>query len=188
MKVLSSFGALVLAVLVALGRQAPQDSFAGKQSAVAASPEMKRLAKVLTGDWDTVENMARSQFFPDGGSRRGTVHAQLASGGYTLVYEVHSNGSAGKLEGFHTIWWDKNTKLYYFFACFNNPNSPCRMRGTAHWEGASLVNDYEFTVNGKKTPCRDTFTFTPTSHTLVAAMDTGDGTMKTLITTTATRR
>ncbi len=29
---------------------------------------------------------------------------------------------------------------------------------------------------------------TPTSHTLTAAIDTGDGNMKTLITTTSTRR
>jgi hypothetical protein len=147
---------------------------------------MDRLAKVLAGDWNTVENMERSQFFPSGGSRHGVVHARLASGGYTLVYEVHSDGSAGKLDGFHTIWWDKSAKLYYFFACFNNPKSPCRMRGTAHWEGDSFVNNYESMVNGKSTRCRDTFTFTPNSHTLVAAIDSG-GTMKTAITTTATR-
>lgn len=187
MKALSRVGLVVLAVVVICVQQVPRDSFAGEQSAAVASPEMKRLAQVLTGNWDTVENMVRSQFFPDGGSRHGKVEARLASGGYTLVYEVHSNGSAGKLEGFHTIWWDKNTKLYYFFACFNNPDSPCRMRGTAHWEGDSLVNDYEFIVNGKKVPCRDTFTFTPTSHTILAAMDTGDG-MRIMITTTATRR
>jgi hypothetical protein len=62
------------------------------------------------------------------------------------------------------------------------------MRGTAHWEGDSFVNDYEQTVKGKKSAWRDTFTFTPTSHTLVAAMDVGNGTMLTLITTKATRR
>jgi hypothetical protein len=60
-----------------------------------------------------------------------------------LIYEVQSNGSAGKLDGFHTIWFDRTTKLYYFFACFNDPDHPCRMRGTAHWEGDAFVNDYE---------------------------------------------
>ena len=70
------------------------------------------------------------------------MHARLASGGYTLIYAVDSDGSAGVLDGFLTIWWDKTTKLYYFLACFNNPNDPCRMRGTAHWEGDALVNDY----------------------------------------------
>jgi hypothetical protein len=156
-------------------------------SVSAANLEMDRLARGLVGDWDTVEMMERSPSFPEGGSRKGLVHARLASGGYTLIYEVHSDGSAGKLDGFHTIWWDKNTKLYYFFACFNNPNGPCKMRGTAHWEGDSFVNDYDFVVNGNKTHWRDTFTFTPASHTLVAAMDSGSGRMKPVITTTATR-
>ncbi len=48
---------------------------------------------------------------------------------------------------------------------------PPSLRGTAHWEGAAFVNDYEDTVAGKKTQWRDSFTFTPTSHTLVAAME-----------------
>jgi carboxyl-terminal processing protease len=152
-----------------------------------ASPEMDRLARRLVGDWDTVEMMERGRSFPEGGSRKGHVQVRLASGGYTLIYEVHSEGSAGKLEGFLTIWWDKNAKLYYFLACFNNPNGPCRMRGTAHWESDSFVNDYDSVVNGNKTHWRDTFTFTPTSHLLVAAVDSGSGAMKPVITTTATR-
>jgi hypothetical protein len=153
----------------------------------AASPETDRLANALVGDWDTVEMMERGTFFSEGGSRKGHVHVRLASGGYTLIYEAHSDGSAGKLDGFLTIWWDKNTKLYHFLACFNNPNGPCRMRGTAHWEGDSFVNEYDSVVNGNKTQWRDTFTFTPTSHTLVAAVDSGRGAMKPVITTTATR-
>jgi len=154
----------------------------------AASPEMDRLAKALAGDWDSVETMERSDFFPNGGSRHGIVHVRLAAGGNSLIYEVHSNGSAGKLDGFHAIWWDKGAKLYYFFACFNNPNSPCRMRGSAHWEGDTFVNDYEEMINGKKSQWRDSFVITPTTHTLVAAMNMGDGAMKTFITTRATRR
>jgi hypothetical protein len=157
-------------------------------SVFAVSPEMDRLAKALVGDWDTVETMERGEFFPSGGSRKGHVHARLASGGYTLIYEVHSDGSAGMLDGFLTIWWEKNAKLYYFLACFNNPNGPCRMRGTAHWEGDSFVNDYEETIKGKRTSWRDSFTFAPSAHTLVAAMEVDGGAMRTLITTRATRR
>ena len=70
-------------------------SSAAEQSISAASPEMERVATVLLGDWDTVETMERGEFFPNGGSRKGTVHVRLASGGYTLIYEVHSDGSAG---------------------------------------------------------------------------------------------
>jgi hypothetical protein len=176
--------AMVLSAPLAVQQSAK--AIAAAQS--AAGPEMARLAKALVGDWNATETMEISQFFPHGGSRHGIVHVRLAAGGNTLIYEVHSNGSAGELDGSHTIWWDKDTRLYYFFACFNNPNHPCRMRGTAHWEGDRFVNDYEEMVDGRTTRWQDTFTITPASHTLIAAMDTGDGKMKTLITTRATRR
>ena len=153
----------------------------------AAGPEMERLAKALAGDWSTTETMQRSKFFPNGGSRHGKAHVKLAAGGTTLIYEVHSDGSAGKLDGMLVIWWDKAANLYEFFACFNDPAHPCKSRGTAHWEGATFVNDYDLTLDGRKTQARDSFSFTPSSHTLVAAMDQGDGTMRVLITTVATR-
>jgi carboxyl-terminal processing protease len=181
------FSLVLLMLSIASSQKEPSSLSPAEQPTSAVSPEMDRLANALGGDWDTVETMERGQLFPNGGSRKGTVHVRLASGGYTLLYEVHSNGSAGKLDGFLTIWWDKGTKLYYFLACFNNPSSPCRMRGTAHWDGDLFVNDYEFMVNGKHTKWRDTFTFTPNSHTLVAAMDLGTRAVKTVITTTATR-
>ncbi len=154
----------------------------------SAVPEMEKLAKALVGDWNTTETMEAGQGFPNGSSRHGIVHVKLAAGGTTLIYEVHSDGSAGKLDGMLLIWWEKDAGLYRVFVCFNNPNHPCEMRGTAHWEGDLFVNDYEETVKGSKTPWRDTFTFTPSSHTLLAAMNAGDGAMQTQITTKATRR
>lgn len=156
--------------------------------ASGASPEMARLAKALTGEWETVETMERSDLFPSGGSRHGIVRVRLAAGGTSLIYEVYSDGSAGKLDGFLLIWWDKGVGLYQFFACFNDPDHPCRTRGTGRWESGAFVNEYEATVGGKKTRWRDTFVITPRSHTLVAAMDVGKGNMKTFITTRATRR
>lgn len=167
------------------GSASPHDT---DDSVRAANAEMSRLAAKLVGDWDSVETMERSSDFPRGGSRSGRVHVSLASGGYVLLYEVHSDGTAGKLEGFHVIWWDERAHLYRFFACFNNAN-PCADRGTAHWEGEAFVNDYHFEIDGKRIPGRDTFTFTPTAHTLVAAIQSDSrGGMKTLITTRATRQ
>ena len=169
----------------AAAQQAQSRSASNQSSPI---PEMERLAKALVGDWNTMETMERGKIFPNGGSRHGIVHVGLAAGGTTLIYEVHSDGSAGKLDGMLVIWWDKDAGLYRVFVCFNNPDHPCEMRGTAHWERDTFVNDYDETVKGKKTSWRDSFTFTPTSHTLVAAMRVGDGTMQTLITTKATRR
>jgi hypothetical protein len=186
----------VALLFVVLFSTTPFSLHAAAQQAQSTTPpnqsspvsEMERLAKALLGDWNTTETMEPGDVFPNGGSRHGIVHARLAAGGTTLIYEVHSDGFAGKLDGMLVIWWDTDARLYRVFVCFNNPSHPCEMRGTAHWERDSFVNDYEESVKGKKTSWRDSFTFTPTSHTLVAAMRVGDGTMQTLITTQATRR
>jgi hypothetical protein len=165
-----------------------QDSKPPAFAEAAASPEMDRVAKVFVGDWNTSESMERSEFFPNGGGRHGTSHWRLAVGGTTLVGEGHSDGSAGPLSYLITIWWDKNSKLYYFLTCFKDTGSSCKVRGTAHWEGDNFVNDYEELEHGKPTKWRDSFIqITPTSHTLIAARDAGDGTMKTLITTKSKR-
>ena len=169
---------LISAVLLSANRQA--------QSTEPVT-EMAKLAKALVGEWNTTETMEPSKLSPKGASRQGKVHVRLAAGGTTLIYEVHSDGSAGKLDGMLIVWWQKESNSYGFFTCFNDPRSPCRIRGTAHWEGEAFVNDYDDAIKGKNARWRDTFTFTPTTHTLIAAMEVGDGTMKTMITTKGIR-
>jgi hypothetical protein len=160
-----------------------------QQKSPAISPEMARLAKALAGDWDTTETMVRSEFFPNGGARHGHSHVALTAGGRALLSEVHSDGSAGKLDGIVIVWWEKTAGAYRFFTCFNDSDQPCRVRGTARWDGEIFVNDYEEMVDGKKVKFRDSFiNITAKSHDLVAAMDPGNGAMKTIITTTSTRR
>jgi hypothetical protein len=177
----------LLSMCIALGTVCVVTS--GQENAPAASPEMARLAKALAGDWNTTENMEHGEFFPNGGSRHGHTHAVLTAGGTTLMDEVHSDGTAGKLDGIVVIWWEKAAGAYRFFVCFNDVASACKVRGTAHWAGNTFVNDYEEVVDGKKVKFRDSFVdITPTSHQLIAAMDTANGTFRTIITTTSTRR
>src|SRR5882724_8240090 len=155
----------------------------------ASSPEMERLAKAFVGDWSNIESMERSELFPTGGGRRGVSHWRLAVGGTTLVGEGSSDGSAGPLTYMITIWWDKTASAYYFFTCFKDRSSACKVRGTAHWEGNNFVNDNVEITHGKQIRWRDSFVqITSTSYTLVAARDNGDSIMTALITTKATRR
>ena len=158
--------------------------------AESVSPEMGKLAKALAGDWTNTETMERSEFFPNGGERRGTSHCALETRGTTLVCQGESDGSAGKLNHLLVIWWDANANLYRFFTCFSEvEGSGCKVRGTARWEGDVFVNDYTEDVDGKPTKAQDSFIeITPNSHTLTAALETADGKMKTLITTRSTRR
>jgi hypothetical protein len=113
----------VLSVTFATSQQLQTKVARDQQSPV---PEMARLANALVGDWNTTETMERDELFPNGGDRQGIVNVRLAAGGTTLLYEVHSDGSAGKLDGMLVIWWDKNASLYGFFLCFNNPNIPVK--------------------------------------------------------------
>ena len=150
----------------------------------APIPEMQRLESAFVGDWKTTEIMERSQFFPNGGGRSGNAHFQMGPGGYSLIGEGKSDGSAGKLEFLIVMWWDPSEHLYQYFVCFNGASRPCRIRGTAHWEGKNFVNEYESSEGGKMTKWKDTFTdITANSFTLQAAMQMDDGSMKTMITT-----
>jgi hypothetical protein len=158
-------------------------------SAGKPAPEIQRLAQALVGDWNNVETMVPSRQFPHGVGRRGTSHCEPGVGGTTLVCQGSSDGSAGRLDHLIVIWWDKEAKLYGFFVCFKDRGSGCESRGTAHWEGDVFVNDYSETVDGKPTKMRDSFVdISANSHTLIAAIETADGKMKTLITTRSTRR
>ena len=157
----------------------------------AAIPEMDRLAKVLTGDWNTVEIVQHGKPVPQGEGRRGTVHVALGGGGTVLVSEGHSVGKVGgDLRWFITVWWDPKGKTYRFLTCFKTPDETgCELRGTAHWEGDRFINDYEGVVNGKRTKMRDVWTdITPNSHTLSAEYDTGNGVMKPYVVSHLTRQ
>ena len=167
-------------------------SAAGGQSAdSAAIPEMARLAKALAGNWNTVEILQRGKPVPEGAGRRGTAHVKLTGGGTALVSEGHSVGTVGgDLRWSITIWWDPNAKSYRFLTCFQTPtDAGCELRGTAHWEGDTFVNDYEEVINGKRTKIQDLWTdITPNSHTLTEAHDTGNGVMTPYVVSHNTRQ
>ena len=106
-----------------------------------------------------------------------------------LVMEGHSDGSAGPLSYIIVVWWDKDASLYRYFTCFKDSGSGCEVRGTAHWQGDTFVNDYQETEGGKKLTFRDTFQdFTPTSHTLVFAWVKDDGSTQPVIISKSVRR
>ena len=177
--------ALLFAVALLFARNAAPSNLAVE----TASPEMQKLAKAFVGDWDTTEAMERSEYFPNGGGRKGLSHWRLGVGGTTLIGEGHSNGSAGPLDHLIVISWDSHAKVYSYFVCFKDTGSGCFVRGTAHWEGDEFVNDYEEIEHGKATKWRDSFIqITPTSHVLIAARQQDDGSMKTLITSRSVRR
>ena len=156
----------------------------------ASNPDMQRLDRAFGGTWTTSESFAQNEFYPNGAEREGTARFTLATGGTSLIEEVHSDGSAGRLDFMVVIWWDNEAKIYNFFTCGNGGNNPCKIRGTGHWDGDSFVNNYELTIRGAKKKWKDTFSeISPKSFTLVAAMESAneDG-MQPMITTQDRRK
>jgi len=152
------FGVLVLITLFLLRAAAQLTHSTTSPSQSSPVPEMERLAKALVGDWNTTETVERGEFFPMAG--RATVSTMSDRP------PAEQHDLRGPLR-----WFCWRTRWH-----------------ARHVVGQRGKSDYEQTVKGKKTSWRDSFTFTPTSHTLVAAVRTGNGTMQTLITTKATRR
>lgn len=156
---------------------------------VQPTAEIKKLFDAFAGDWETSEKRERTQFFPNGGERKGRSHARLAADGAMLVMEGHSDGTAGPLSYIIVVWWDKDANLYRYFTCFKDTGSGCEVRGTAHWDGDRFVNDYEEVIDGKKMKFRDTFEdITPNSYTLVFARLKDDGSIQPVIISKAVRR
>jgi hypothetical protein len=188
MKNISTFSLVLLALIVFPAGPAAQVREIGETN-VRAAPEIKKLFEAFTGDWDTSEKRERTQFFPNGGERKGRSHVRLAASGAMLVMEGHSDGTAGPLSYIIVVWWDKDANLYRYFTCFKDTDSGCEVRGTAHWDGDKFVNDYEEVVDGKKMKFRDTFQdITPISYTLVFAWVKDDGSTQPVIISKAVRR
>lgn len=70
-----------------------------------SNPEMQRLDRAFGGTWTTSESFAHNEFYPSGAEREGTARFNLATGGTSLIEEVHSDGSAGRLDFMVVIWW-----------------------------------------------------------------------------------
>jgi len=177
---------LVLLVVPCPGRTQVKGN---REAELRPTREMQRLFDSFAGDWDTSEKREKTQFFPNGGERKGRSHVRLAAGGAMLVMEGHSDGSAGPLSYLIVVWWDREAGLYRYFTCFKDAGSGCEVRGTARWDRDRFANDYEEAVNGKRLKFRDTFQdISPDSYTLVFAWIRDDGSAEPVIISRAVRR
>jgi hypothetical protein len=164
-----SCGVLTLLAISCGAWGQPQKSHASEtkrpaETELDASPEMERLLKAFVGEWLVKEAFEVSSM--KGRTREGTATFR-AGPGFSLIEEYRSNGSAGDLRFLALLWWDPESQVYRFLACANNDG--CRLRGTAKWEGTSLVNTWEEEIEGKKMSFQDSFLdISPSSFTLVS--------------------
>jgi hypothetical protein len=150
---------------------------------------MDKLFHVFVGDWTVSETFQTNEFFPHGGERKGEAHFTVGTGGTSLIEDYRSDGSAGRLDFLLVIWWVPEARVYKIFTCSNNPDNTGSLRGTAHWEGDTLVNEYAETMNGRQLKFQDRFTKTsPATISLVAGIDRGGKGFQPLITTIYKRK
>ena len=143
----------------------PSETKKPVETELRPSPEMERLLKTFVGKW-LVKETFEVDATKKGRTREGTATFR-AGPGFSLLEEYRSNGSAGELRFLALLWWDPESQVYRFLACANNDG--CRLRGTAKWEGANLVNTWEEEIEGKKMSFKDSFVdISPTSFTLVS--------------------
>jgi hypothetical protein len=154
-----------------------------------ARPAMNKLFQAFVGDWSVRETFQRNEFFPKGGERKGMARFRVGTGGTSLIEDYHSDGSAGKLDFLLVIWWNAPAGIYQVFTCSNGSDNAGQLRGSAHWEQATLVNDYVEKLNGKDQKFQDRFSdLTAAAFTLVAGIERNGKTFVPLITTTYRRK
>lgn len=148
------------------------------------SPEMARLFRAFVGDWNVHES------FEVSASRRGATRDGTAtfreSAGFSLVEDYRSDGSAGELRFLALLWWDRSAGVYRLMTCANSDG--CAMRGTARWEGDTLVNSFHSREEGRTVDYRDSFIeIAPESFTLLSE-GVSEGKTVWRVTTRYTRR
>lgn len=162
----------------------PSETKKPGETGLRPTPEMERLLKPFEGKWLVKETFEVSES-KKGRTREGTATFR-AGAGFSLIEEYRSNGSAGELRFLALLWWDPDSQAYRFLAYANNDG--CRLRGTAKWEGRSLVNTWEEEIEGKKMSFKDSFVdISPTSFMLVSE-GLGDAASVWRVTTKYTRQ
>ncbi len=152
---------IILSARPVHSQTAPEPEKVGLQP----SPEMQRLLNAFAGSW-TVSETFEVSASREGKARQGTASFR-ACPGFSLIEEYKSNGSAGELRFLAVLWWDDVAKIYRILTCANNDG--CQARGSAKWEGDTLVNSWEEEVNGKTAALKDSFVdISPASFRLVS--------------------
>ena len=156
---------LVAFALAVAALEAPEPGRASPPESLRPSPAMARLYRAFLGEWIVHES------FEVGGSERGATRDGTATfregAGFSLVEDYRSDGTAGELRFLALFWWDPGAGAYPLMTCANSRG--CAMRGTARWEGDTLVNAWDVVEGGKKVSHRDSFIdISPGSFRLVS--------------------
>ena len=147
----------------------PANKSAQQSSTPQPPPEMQKLVNALSGTWSIHEKYEPDEWTPNGGAGQGTEVWHPGPGGFTLIEEYHSKGSAGETFGLSLTWWDARAQRYQSLWCANSNPEGCQTGFALNWQGDQIVVTSEFERGGKKFTWREVVSdITPTSFTQTA--------------------
>ena len=126
----------------------------GGQSAKAhPAPEIQKLAKMLVGTWNIVEDYVRGGSMPNGG--RGTAHSviRLGPGGFSLIEDFVSTLPKGHLHAVY--WWDSTVHGLRTLDCTDLTDEGCNVSdGIGKWAGNDFVTEIRIHDGDKIIPAK----------------------------------
>jgi hypothetical protein len=148
-------------------------------------PEMDQL-KFLRGYWRYVSTYEKSSFYPNGGKGAGTYITTEGPGGFSQIAEFSGTSPDGREAGHEVTTWDPDEHSYKSYVFGNN--FPGCIPRTGHWEGATLIFDADFVLDGKKLHLQSSTTANSDgSLTIVEKFGADGGELQPTLTLKATR-
>ena len=156
------------------------------------APEMRSLAKALSGNWTTTYEFASGGLSQTGGTGSGEENWRTGPGGYVLMEEEHVRSPSSEmfLIAFH--WWDKTTNSLRGMLCNNSGPAACDFNtysnSSLQWDGKQLTIDLQFPQSGKNMTWHEVWSgITATSFTQIGEMGAAGGPLKRAITIHGTK-
>jgi len=152
------------------------------------APEITKLIKTLSGNWNVTEKHEVNPMMPNGGEGKGTARIWAGPGGMSLVENYSSTGAMGTFKGMGTWWWDPKAQVYRGLWCDNMTPNGCDTSGSTKWEGDNLVGTMQGDMNGQTMTMRFIYSdFKPDSFVMTMEMGPDESKLQKTMTVTYTK-
>jgi len=139
-----------------------------------AAAQVEKLGRMVAGTWELEGVSEPSAERPKVRHDTGRSVITYGPGRRSLTEDFRSHGDTGEIVATGTFWWDAQAHGYRTMFCETRDPSGCSVYdGLGHWEGAKVVNRWEFERNGKKTISKQVIE-TATAQTFIATFYDGD--------------
>ena len=149
------------------------------------SPQMKKLARLISGRWQVEEKYEVTPFSPQGGEGKGTEIIHRGPGGLSVILNYSSSGTMGEVHGNGIVTWSPKDGYQQFWVDNGTTGGELWL---GNWEGDLLVFKNAPTSDPKAVHWKEIYSgFSNDSFTITFDMGTGDSELKRFMTLKFTR-